>query len=503
MVVLEVDVVDGAEVDGAVVDGAVVEEADTAMVVVEVGSSRTVVVGALDDEVTAVDPSPSAPSAAPPDWGADGTDASPTRAPAGSDDVDRSRSTSILSLSSRDVTSTETVPQPERGITTSTAKATRPRRCIPATVPLTRLPVRSPLAGNLLLVSAATAPGAYDDHPFIRACRGQPHDRVPVWFMRQAGRSLPEYRAIRGEGTILDAIADPDLSTEITLQPVRRYDVDAAILYSDIVVPAHAVGFGLTVTPGIGPEVEQPFRHEDDLARLRPLDPEADTPYVLETVRQLVAELDRPLIGFAGAPFTVASYLIEGRPSRDYANTKALMFANEPLWHALCDRLADIAITSLRSQIDNGASAIQLFDSWAGSLSPAQYQRYVFPHSHKVMDAIADTGVPRIHFGVTTGELLAQIGAVGADVVGVDWRVPLDAARARVGPGKALQGNLDPTTVFAGAEFACDAARDVLALNDGHPGHVFNLGHGVMPAMDPDVLTEIVRVVHNEGAVRP
>jgi len=344
--------------------------------------------------------------------------------------------------------------------------------------------------------------GRYDDHPFILACRGLPHERVPVWFMRQAGRSLPEYRAIRGEGTILDAIADPELSTEISLQPVRRYNVDAAILYSDIVVPAHAVGFGLTVTPGVGPEVENPFRTEADLHRLRPLDPEADTPYVLETVRQLVAELDRPLIGFAGAPFTVASYLVEGRPSKDHAITKALMFSNEPLWHALLDRLADMAITSLRSQIDAGASAIQLFDSWAGALSPAQYRRFVFPHSEKVLSAIGDTGVPRIHFGVTTGELLDQIGAAGADVVGVDWRVPLDQARQRVGTGKALQGNLDPTVVFAGAEAACDAAREVLAANNGHPGHVFNLGHGVMPTTDPDVLTEVVNTVHAEGTVR-
>lgn len=367
---------------------------------------------------------------------------------------------------------------------------------MPRIVRVAQLLVDSPSTGSLGIVNAR-----FDNHPFLRACRGLPHDRVPVWFMRQAGRSLPEYRAIRGTGTILDAIADPDLSTEITLQPVRRYDVDAAILYSDIVVPAHAIGFGLTVTPGVGPEVEKPFRHEDDLGRLRPLDPEVDTPYVLETVRQLVAELDRPLIGFAGAPFTVASYLIEGRPSRDYVNTKAMMFANEPLWHALCDRLADLAITSLRSQIDNGASAIQLFDSWAGSLSPTQYQRYVFPHSQKVLDAIAETGVPRIHFGVTTGELLPQIAATGADVVGVDWRVPLGAARERVGPGKALQGNLDPTVAFAGAEVACDAARDVLAANAGHPGHVFNLGHGVMPTTDPDVLTEVVRIVHEEGIV--
>ena len=344
--------------------------------------------------------------------------------------------------------------------------------------------------------------GAFDDHPFIRACRGLPHSRVPVWFMRQAGRSLPEYRAIRGEGTILDAIADPDLSTEITLQPVRRYNVDAAILYSDIVVPAHAIGFGLTITPGVGPEVERPFRHEDDLARLRPLDPEADTPYVLETVRQLVAELDRPLIGFAGAPFTVASYLIEGRPSRDHAITKSLMFTNESLWHALCDRLADLAIASLESQLDHGASAFQLFDSWAGSLSPAQYRRYAAPHSTKVMDALAHRGVPRIHFGVTTGELLGQLAATGADVVGVDWRVPLGEARHRVGEGITLQGNLDPTTILAGVEVASEATRQVLADNDGHPGHVFNLGHGVLPVSDPDVLTEVVRIVHREGTVR-
>lgn len=349
--------------------------------------------------------------------------------------------------------------------------------------------------------SPPNGPGGFDHHPFIRACRGLPHDRVPVWFMRQAGRSLPEYRAIRGEGTILDAIADPDLSTEITLQPVRRYGVDAAILYSDIVVPAHAIGFGLTVTPGVGPEVERPFRHRRDLDRLRPLDPEADTPYVLETVRQLVAELDVPLIGFAGAPFTVASYLIEGRPSRDYVHTKSLMFNDEALWHELMDRLADLAATSLLSQIDAGAAAIQLFDSWAGALSPPQYERYVLPHSRKVLDAVATRPVPRIHFGVTTGELLELIRDAGADVVGIDWRVPLDRARARLGDDVALQGNLDPTMVLAGVDAAAEGTRDVLARNAGHPGHVFNLGHGVMPAVDPDVLSEVVRIVHDEGRV--
>jgi len=342
---------------------------------------------------------------------------------------------------------------------------------------------------------------AFDDHPFIRACRGQAHDRVPVWFMRQAGRSLPEYRAVRGEGTILDAIADPELSTEITLQPVRRHGVDAAILYSDIVVPAHAVGFGLTVTPGVGPEVQDPFRSRADLDRLRPLDPDADTPYVLETVRNLRRDLSVPLIGFAGAPFTVASYLVEGRPSRDHGVTKALMRTDEPLWHDLLDRLADHAIASLRSQIDAGASAVQLFDSWAGALSPEQYRRFAMPHSEKVLAAVADTGVPRIHFGVATGELLPLMRDAGADVVGVDWRVPLSEARTRLGGDVALQGNLDPTVALAGADIAVAATRDVLADNAGHPGHVFNLGHGVLPPSDPEVLTEIVHTVHEEGIV--
>ena len=341
----------------------------------------------------------------------------------------------------------------------------------------------------------------FEDHCFLRACRGLPHERVPVWFMRQAGRSLPEYRAVRGSGSILDAIKNPDLSTEITLQPVRRYGVDAAILYSDIVVPAHAVGFGVAVTPGVGPEIAEPFRSSADLDRLRPLDPVSDTPYVLETVAQLVRELDVPLIGFAGAPFTVASYLIEGRPSRDYLKTKSLMFNDEHLWHSLMDRLADLAIASLTSQIDGGASAVQLFDSWAGALSPDQYQRYVAAHSRKVFDAIEGTGVPRIHFGVNTGELLELIHGVGADVVGVDWRVRIDTARARLGEGVVLQGNLDPAAVIAGVDAAVSGAREVLASNAGHPGHIFNLGHGVLPTSDPDVLSEVVRVVHTEGTV--
>ena len=324
---------------------------------------------------------------------------------------------------------------------------------------------------------------------------------MPVWFMRQAGRSLPEYRAIRGSGSILDAIAQPELSAEITLQPVRRYGVDAAILYSDIVVPAHAVGFGVDVQPGVGPVIAEPFSTAADLDRLRPLEPETDTPYVLETLRIVAKELppEVTLIGFAGAPFTVASYLIEGRPSRTYARTKAMMHAEPALWHALADRLADMALASLRSQIANGAQAIQLFDSWAGSLSAPDYERFVLPHSRKVFEGLADLGVPRIHFGVGTGELLTLMRDAGADVVGVDWRVPLDVARARLGDDVALQGNLDPALCLGPWKVVEEQTLDVLARNGGHPGHIFNLGHGVTPDMDPGILEQVVALVHERG----
>ena len=336
--------------------------------------------------------------------------------------------------------------------------------------------------------------------PLVRAARGLPVDRVPVWFMRQAGRSLPEYRAVRGEGSILDAIHDPELSAEITLQPVRRYGVDAAILYSDIVVPAHAIGFGVDVTPGVGPVVTEPFRSAADLDRLRPYEPSVDAPYVGETVRLVVQELGdaTPLIGFAGAPFTVASYLVEGRPSRTYGKTKALMHGEPEVWRELLDRLADMAIASLLDQIEHGARAIQLFDSWAGALSPDVYEELVLPASAKVFDAVAHTGVPRIHFGVGTGELLPLMAAAGADVVGVDWRVPLDVARPRV-PGKAVQGNLDPAVCLAPWEVVAERTRDVLRRNGGRPGHIFNLGHGVLPELDPGVLKAVVDLVHEEG----
>jgi uroporphyrinogen decarboxylase len=359
--------------------------------------------------------------------------------------------------------------------------------------------------------------GGMEPSPFLAACRGEPHDRVPVWFMRQAGRSLPEYRAVRGEGSILDAIAEPELAAEITLQPVRRYGVDAAILYSDIVVPAAAIGFGVDVAPGTGPVVERPFASEADLDRLRPLEAASDTAYVLETVRILVGELAVPLIAFAGAPFTVASYLIEGRPSRTYAKTKAMMLGAPALFGELLDRLAHLAADSIASQLDAGARAFQLFDSWAGALTPAQYERHVLPHSRTVFERLAahgaggsepasdgrdGKGAPGIHFGVNTGELLGLMGSAGADVVGVDWRTPLSVARRRVGPGKALQGNLDPAACLGPWEAVAGEVREVLAENDGHPGHVFNLGHGVLPELDPGVLAQVVALVHEEGRVR-
>lgn len=314
--------------------------------------------------------------------------------------------------------------------------------------------------------------------------------------MRQAGRSLPEYRAVRGSGSILDAIADPDLATEITLQPVRRYGVDAAILYSDIVVPVHAIGFGVNVEPGVGPVVAQPFRSRDDLVRLRPLAPSTDTPYVLETVTNLVDELAVPLIGFAGAPFTVASYLIEGGPSRNHLATKAMMFDEPELFASLLDRLADLAVASLQSQIDAGVAAVQLFDSWAGALTPAQYERHVLPASAKVLSAVGGQAVPRIHFGVGTGELLELMGQAGAEVVGVDWRVPLDVARARLGDGYAVQGNLDPAVLGADWSSVEAEALSVLTRNAGRRGHIFNLGHGVNPEADPANLERLVELVH-------
>ncbi|MEU4159915.1 uroporphyrinogen decarboxylase [Actinoplanes sp. NPDC026670] len=335
-----------------------------------------------------------------------------------------------------------------------------------------------------------------EDSPFVRACRGLPVTHTPVWFMRQAGRSLPEYRKIREGVGMLESCRRPDLVTEITLQPVRRHNVDAAIFFSDIVVPVAAAGIDLDIVAGTGPVVAEPIRAESDLARLRRLVP-ADVDFVTEAIKLLVAELgETPLIGFAGAPFTLASYLIEGGPSRTYLKTKAMMYGAPDLWNALLDRLADITLTFLRVQVDAGVSAVQLFDSWAGALSEADYRRHVMPHSAKVLNGLLGAGVPRIHFGVGTAVLLEAMGEAGADVVGVDWRTPLDDATRRIGPDRAVQGNLDPAVLFAGWETVERETRRVLAQGKSAPGHVFNLGHGVMPETDPEILTRLVALVH-------
>jgi len=335
--------------------------------------------------------------------------------------------------------------------------------------------------------------------PFLAVATGGTPSRTPVWFMRQAGRSLPEYRRIRGEGSILDAIKQPQLAAEITLQPVRRYGVDAAVLYSDIVVPAHAVGFGIDVTPGTGPVATEPLRSEADLARLRPLEPD-DITYVADAVELVAKELpgDVPVLAFAGAPFTVASYLIEGRPSRDYRNTKAMMHTDERLWHRVMERLAESAITFLDVQLSSGAGAFQLFDSWAGNLSRGDYERFVLPHSRRVFAELADRhpDAPGIHFGIGCDHLLEAMHSAGPRVIGLDWRTSIAGARERLGADVVLQGNLDPALVLAGTESALAGTEAVIADNAGHPGHIFNLGHGVHPDSDPDVLAEIVHRVH-------
>ena len=338
------------------------------------------------------------------------------------------------------------------------------------------------------------------ESPFLAACRQQQgDDRVPVWFMRQAGRSLPEYRQVRTGISMLDSCARPDLVTEITLQPVRRYGVDAAIFYSDIMVPLKAAGIDLDIVPGTGPVIAEPVRSAADVERIRPLTLE-QLPYVTEAVQQIVAELgETPLIGFAGAPFTLASYLVEGGPSKDYAKTKALMVSQPLVWHDLCSRLAQISATFLLAQMQAGARAVQLFDSWVGSLSAADYRASVLPHSAEVLETVGQFGVPRIHFGVGTGELLGLMGLAGADVVGVDWRIPLDEASARLGHRYAVQGNLDPALLGAPWPVVAERTRAVLAAGATAPGHIFNLGHGVPPGTDPTVLERIVELIHDEA----
>jgi uroporphyrinogen decarboxylase len=350
-------------------------------------------------------------------------------------------------------------------------------------------PASAPAAG-------AAVRRALPDAPFLAAAWGRRPAHLPVWFMRQAGRSLPEYRALRADTSMLAACRTPELTCEITLQPVRRHGVDAAILFSDIVVPLHAAGIGVDIVPGTGPVVAEPVRTAADVARLPVLHVDQVAP-VAAAVALLLRELGTiPLVGFAGAPFTLASYLVEGGPSRNHERTKALMYGAPVVWHALMARLADLTATFLRAQVEAGVDAVQLFDSWAGALSLRDYRAYVLPHSARVLEGLAGAGVPRIHFGVGTGELLGAMGEAGADVVGVDWRVPLDEAVRRTGGTRALQGNLDPAVLFADAATVAAETTRIAVEGRQAPGHVFNLGHGVLPGTDPDVLTRVVDLVH-------
>jgi len=338
--------------------------------------------------------------------------------------------------------------------------------------------------------------------PYLAAATGRTPDRTPVWMMRQAGRSLPEYRALRATHTMLSACFNPELVCEITMQPVRRHGVDAAILFSDIVVPLKAAGIDLDIVPDVGPVIAHPIRTADDVEGIKPLEPHQVAP-VAEAIGLLTNELGEvPLIGFAGAPFTLASYLVEGGPSRNHEKTKAMMLGESATWHDLMAKLTDLTIEFLRAQLGAGVDAIQLFDSWAGTLSLADYRDYVLPHSSRIFDALKDEGVPMTHFGVGTAELLGAMGEAGATVVGVDWRTNLVDAAGRVGPGKALQGNLDPVVLLAGWRVVDDAVRQVVAdgrraVAAGAAGHIFNLGHGVLPSTDPGVVTEAVALAHS------
>jgi len=332
---------------------------------------------------------------------------------------------------------------------------------------------------------------------FLRACRGEPTDVTPVWFMRQAGRYMAEYRALREKYTLLEICATPELALEVTLQPLRL-GFDAAILFADILLPIEPMGAPFEFVKGEGPVVHSPIRSRADIDKLRICDPEESLGHVLEAVRLIRRELDgkTPLIGFAGAPFTVASYLIEGGKSRNYEHCKHLMWAEEALWNELMHKVSEVVRLYLHAQIKAGAQAVQLFDSWIGALSVGDYARYVKPHVSRILQDVMTTGVPVIHFGTSTTHLLPSQCEAGGTVIGVDWRLPLDEAWKIVGD-RPIQGNLDPILLCAPPEIACERARDVLKLAGGRPGHIFNLGHGIIPQTPPDTVKAVVDAIHS------
>lgn len=317
--------------------------------------------------------------------------------------------------------------------------------------------------------------------------------------MRQAGRYQPEYQEIRKKYTLMEICHHPELAAEVTLLPIRQLGVDAAILFSDIMVPIAEAGIGVELKPNVGPVLDHPLRTASDLARISPRPPEEGVPYVLETIRILSRELAVPLIGFAGGPFTLASYLVEGRPTRKFSYVKEMMFAAPDVWHGLMRRLTDVLIPYVTAQVEAGAQAIQIFDSWAGALSPWDYEEHVLPYTKEVFAALEPLDVPRIHFGVGTGELLSHMSDAGADVVGVDWAVPLDRGWERIGRQKAVQGNLEPAVLLGSPELIVRRTKDVLKQVEGRPGHIFNLGHGVLPNTPVDALKRVVDTVHEYG----
>jgi uroporphyrinogen decarboxylase len=347
-----------------------------------------------------------------------------------------------------------------------------------------------------------SAPVSPRSERFLKACRREPADCTPIWIMRQAGRYLEEYRKLRKKHAMLEMARTPELATRTTLMPVEMFELDAAILFSDIMIPVEGIGVGFRIEENVGPIVDQPIRSEAQVRALRRFEPERDVPYVLEAVRQIRRELDGrvPLIGFAGAPFTLASYLIEGRSPRQLRLTKQVMLEESALWDGLMMHLTDTVIDYLKAQAAAGAQALQLFDSWVGSLSPEHYGRYVQPYSARIFRECSGLGVPLIHFGTETSTLLAKMAEAGGDVIGADWRIPLDEAWDEIGRDRAIQGNLDPCVLFAGFEVVRREAKQVLARAAGRPGHIFNLGHGILPETPVDNVRRLVDFVHEASA---
>ncbi len=338
---------------------------------------------------------------------------------------------------------------------------------------------------------------------FMKACRLERADTTPVWFMRQAGRMLPEYRKIRERYTLMEVCRQPELCAEVTIQPVRRLKVDAAVMFADIMLPLIGIGVGVELVDNVGPVVAHPIREMDDLKVLRPMEPEEDVPFVMEAVRIIKAELGdtTPLIGFCGAPFTLASYLIEGKPTREFSKTKAMMYTAPDVWHSLMERLTTIMVRYLHAKVDAGVDALQLFDSWVGALGPRDYAEYVEPYSRRILGELAQRGLPFIHFGTNTATLLDQMKTDGGTTIGVDWRIPLDVAWQKIGYNLGIQGNLDAAVLYGPDEFWQARATEVLWQAEGRPGHIFNLGHGVLPDLPLDNVTRLVDFVHEQGAL--